>query len=115
MFKELGQLTGILRELPRIKEEMVKMQQRLGQITADGDAGGGMVKVRLNGRFEMTECTITDDAMKLNDREMLEDLMQSAFNRALDKVRGAVAEETSKVTAGLSIPGMPDLSSFLGQ
>lgn len=115
MFKELGQLTGVLRELPRIKEEMIKMQQRLGQITADGDAGGGMVKVRLNGRFEMTECTISDDAMKLNDREMLEDLVQSAYNQALERVRTTVAEETSKVTAGLSLPGMPDLSSFLSQ
>lgn len=115
MFKELSQLTGILRELPRIKEEMGKMQQRLGQITADGDAGGGMVKVRLNGRFEMLECSITDDAMKLNDREMLEDLVQAAFNKALEKARAAVAEETSKFTAGLSLPGMPDLSGMLGQ
>src|SRR5258707_7745804 len=56
MFKELGQMAGFLRQLPRIKEEMDRLQQRLGQLTAEGDAGGGMVRVRVNGRLEVLAC-----------------------------------------------------------
>src|SRR5438874_645454 len=57
MFKELGQLTNLLRQAPRMKEEMEKLQQRLGQVTAEGDAGAGMVKIKVNGRMEVLACS----------------------------------------------------------
>ena len=105
MFKGIGQLAGLLHEsAASIREEMEKLRQRLGQITAEGDAGGGMVKVRVNGRMEYLAFTLSDEALQLNDREMLEDLMQAAVNQALDRVRQQVAEETSKMTAGLGLP-----------
>jgi DNA-binding YbaB/EbfC family protein len=104
MFKELRQMAGALTQLPKIREEMEKLQQRLGQITAEGDAGGGMVKVRVNGRMEVQRCTINDEAMQLNDREMLEDLIKAASNQAISRVRGLVAEETSKLTSSLGLP-----------
>ncbi len=53
MFKGIGQLAGLMGNLPRIREEMDKLQQRLPQLTAEGDAGAGMVKVRVNGRLEV--------------------------------------------------------------
>lgn len=106
MFKELGQIAGMMKQLPRIKEEMEKFQQRLGQITAEGDAGGGMVKVRVNGRMEIISCQLGDDA--LSDREMLEDLIQSAVNQAIDRVRQQTADEAGKMASGLGLP--PGLS-----
>lgn len=112
MFKELGQIAGLLRSLPKIKEEMQRFQEKLPQIIAEGDAGAGMVKVRVNGRMEVISCTISDEAMKLNDREMLEDLIKSATNQALGKARVQVAEETSKMAGGLNLPagmGLPGL------
>lgn len=104
MFKELGQLAGLMRQLPRIKEEMEKLQQKLSQIVGEGDAGGGMVKVRVNGRFEMTACTLSDDALKSGDKEMLEDLIRAATNQAVDRARQQTAEETGKLAAGLGLP-----------
>jgi DNA-binding YbaB/EbfC family protein len=115
MFEQIGQLVGLLKNAPRIKEEMGKLQQRLGQITAEGDAGAGMVKVRVNGRMEVIHCTLTEEALKANDRELLEDLIKSATNQALEKARQQVAEETSKAAAGFGLAGMPDLSSILGK
>src|SRR5262245_50722315 len=115
MFKGLGQLgqfAGLLGQLPKIREEVDKLQQRLPQLVADGDAGGGMVRVRANGKMEIVACTLTDDALKLNDREMLEDLIRAAVNQALAKARQQVAEETSKMAAGLGLPpglGLPGL------
>jgi DNA-binding YbaB/EbfC family protein len=113
MFKELGQFAGLMKQLPKIKEEMERFQQRLGQITAEGDAGAGMVKVRVNGRMEVLACAISDEAMGLNDREMLEELIRAAANQALERVRQLVAEEGGKMAAGLGLPagiGLPGLT-----
>jgi DNA-binding YbaB/EbfC family protein len=104
MLKELGQLTSLMKQLPKIKEEMERLQQRLGEVSAEGDAGAGMVKVRVNGRFEVQSCQISDEAMKLNDREMLEDLIASAVNQAISRAREQAAEETGKMASSLGIP-----------
>lgn len=112
MFKELSQIAGLMKQLPKIKEEMENLQQRLAKISAEGDAGGGMVKATVNGKMEVLACTLSDEALKGNDKEMLEDLIRAAVNQALEKVRRQVAEETSKVAtsfglpAGFSIPGL---------
>jgi DNA-binding YbaB/EbfC family protein len=104
MFGELSQLVNLLRQAPKLKEEMERVQQRVAQMTADGDAGGGMVKVRVNGKLEVLSCALTDEAIKLGDREMLEDLIRAATNQALAKARQMVAEETLKLAGGLGLP-----------
>jgi nucleoid-associated protein EbfC len=104
MFKELGQIFGMARNLPKIKEEMEKLQQKLGQLIAEGDAGAGMVKVKVNGRLEVLSCALSDELLRLNDREMLEDMIRAATNQALQKARVLVAEETSKMATGLGLP-----------
>jgi DNA-binding YbaB/EbfC family protein len=112
-FRNLGQLGGMLRNLPRLQEETQKLQQRLGQIVAEADAGAGMVKVRVNGRMEVVSCSISEDTMKLGDREMLEDLIRAATNVALDKVRQQVGEETARMVSEMGLPpglGIPGLS-----
>ena len=109
MLKELGQIAGLMRQLPKIREEMERLQQRLGQIYAEGDAGGGMVRARVNGRLEVVSCRISEEAFRMNDLEMLEDLIRSAVNQALERARQLMAEETSKVTSGFNL--MPGLGS----
>jgi len=110
MFKELGNLAGLMTKLPKIKEEVERLQARLAQITAEGDAGGGMVKVRVNGRMEMVACSIGDEALK--DRELLEDLVRAACNQAVERARQQTAEETGKMASNLGLPpgmGIPGL------
>jgi DNA-binding YbaB/EbfC family protein len=111
MFKEFGQLAGLMKNLPKIREEMEKLQQRVAQITAEGSAGGGMVTARVNGHMEVLSCHISDEAMA--DREMLEDLIRGAVNQAIQKVRQAVADETAKMATGFGLPpGGIDLSGL---
>jgi nucleoid-associated protein EbfC len=113
MFKELGQIAGMIKQWPKIKEEMDKLQHRLGQLTAEGDAGAGMVRVKVNGRMEIQACMISADAFKPGDKEMLEDLIRAATNQALERIRRQVAEETSKMANGLGMPpgiSIPGLS-----
>lgn len=114
MFKEIGQVASLLKNLPKIREEMERLQGRLGQIIAEGDAGGGMVKVRINGHMEVQRCTLSDEAARMNDKELLEDLIAAATNQALQKIRQQVSEETSKMAAGLGMPAgmnLPGLGS----
>jgi DNA-binding YbaB/EbfC family protein len=103
--KDLGQLVSMMTKLPsidKIKEEAERMQQRLGEITAEGDAGAGMVKVRVNGRMEVLSCQISNEA--LADKEMLEDLIAAAVNQAIGRVRQQSAEETGKLASNLGLP-----------
>ncbi len=110
MFKEFGQLAGMLKNLPKMREEMERLQAQLSQITAEGDAGGGMVKVKVNGHMEVVGCTLSDEALKGNDRELLEDLIAAAVNAAMKKAKQQVAEETAKMAGGMGLPpgfGLP--------
>jgi len=104
MLKGISQIAGLMGQLPRIREEMEKLHQRLPQLIAEGDAGAGMVKVRVNGRYEVLAVQLTDEALKDNDREMLEDLVKAATNQAIVKVRQLVADETGKMATGLGLP-----------
>jgi DNA-binding YbaB/EbfC family protein len=112
VFDKLGQFAGLMRNLPRIQEELGKFQEKLGQLVATGDAGAGMVTVTANGRMEVLRCAISDEAMRAGDREMLEDLIRAATNQALTKARELVQEETGKMASGLGLPsgmGLPGL------
>jgi len=102
MFEKLGQIASLMKNLPKMQEEVGKLQGRIAQITAEGDAGGGMVKAKVNGHMEILACIISDEAMK--DKELLEDLVRSAINQATQKAKQAVAEETSKMASGLGLP-----------
>jgi DNA-binding YbaB/EbfC family protein len=107
MFKELGQMMGMMKNLPRLQAAMAQMQQKLGQIAVDGNAGAGMVVVTVNGRMEVTRCVISEDAIKLNDRDMLADLVMAAVNMAMGKAREEVARASQEMAqeAGVPLPG----------
>ena len=102
MFEKLGQIASLMKNLPKMQEEVGKLQSRIAQITADGEAGGGMVKAKVNGHMEVLACAINDEAMK--DKELLEDLVRSAINQATQRAKKAVAEETSKMATELGLP-----------
>ncbi|QVL34484.1 YbaB/EbfC family nucleoid-associated protein [Telmatocola sphagniphila] len=113
MFGQLGQMAGMMKNLPKLQKQMEEYQQRINSLTAEGNAGAGMVTVKVNGKMEVLSCRITDEALKLNDREMLEDLIVAATNQAMSKVRQVLAEEMSKMTSGLGLPpgmNIPGLS-----
>lgn len=113
LFGNLGQLAGVMKNLPRLREEAERLRERLDQIVAEGDAGAGMVKVRVNGRMVVLACTISPEALALNDREMLEDLIKAATNQALEKARQMQGEEMAKLASSMGLPpgiSLPGLS-----
>ena len=116
MFKGLGTLMSLLGNQGKIQEEIQKFQASVGNITAEASSGAGYVTVKVNGRMEVLSVRISEEALKLNDREMLEDLIAAATNQALTKVRQQLAEESAKMAANIGLPpgmlggGLPGLS-----
>ena len=100
MKPNLGQL---MRQAQQLQANMQKAQEQLGSLEVTGEAGGGMVKVTMNGRHEVRRVEI-DPAVAGSDREMLEDLMTAAFNDAARKVEATVSEKMGGMTAGLGLP-----------
>jgi len=107
MFKQIGQMASLMKNLPKMKAAMEELQKNLGQLISEGTAGGNMVTAKVNGRLEVVSCCISDEAMKLQDKEMLEDLIAAAINQAILKVNQLRAEETQKMAAHLGVP-IPD-------
>jgi DNA-binding YbaB/EbfC family protein len=104
MLRNIRQMAGLMGQLPKIREEMDKLQQTLGQLSAEGDAGAGMVKVRVSGRQEVLGISISEELLKQPDREMLEQLLKAAVNQGMDRARQLAAAETRKMAEGLGLP-----------
>jgi len=113
MFKQMGQIASMMKNLPKMKAAMEELQKNLGQLIAEGSSGGNMVTAKVNGRMEVVGLTIGEEAMKLQDKEMLEDLVVAALNQAITKVNQLRAEETQKLATNLGMPvpseGMPGM------
>ncbi len=98
------QMFRMMGNLPKIGEEVEQLKVRLAQLSAEGDAGGGMVKVKVNGQMIVQAVTLSDEALNGGDRELLEELIKAATNQAIERVRGLIAEETSKMAQALGLP-----------
>lgn len=112
MFNNLGNLAELMRNAGRLRESVEKATESLGQIQAEGTAGGGVVSARANGRLEVISVRIDPRLLADGDTELLEDLVAGAVNQALMKAREAAASSISSLASGLPIAG---LSGFLGQ
>ena len=85
---------------------MAKLQEELGEKTVETSAGGGAVKIVMNGKQEVKEIVIAPEILQPDDVEMVQDLLMAAFNEALRKSQDMVSQEMNKITGGLKIPGM---------
>jgi hypothetical protein len=95
-----------MKQAKKIQEQMAKLQEELEQKTVEASAGGGVVTVVANGKKEVVEIKIAPEAVDPDDVEMLQDLILAAVNEALRRAEEMVQEEMSKLTGGLSIPGL---------
>ena len=99
-------LASIMKQVQRLQARIAEMKEELAEREVEGSAGGGMVKVVVNGRQEVLAVEIEPQAME--DREMLEDLITAAVNDAMRKSKALMEEELSKITSelGVNIPGL---------
>jgi DNA-binding YbaB/EbfC family protein len=86
-----------------MQEDMQKAQQEIANIEVEGQAGGGMVSVVMNGRHELRSVNIDESLMK-DDKDMIEDLVAAAVNDAVRKIEQESSSKMSGVTSGLNLP-----------
>ncbi|MDR2808722.1 MAG: YbaB/EbfC family nucleoid-associated protein [Spirochaetaceae bacterium] len=92
----------------KIQEQMVLLQEKLGEVIITGCAGGGMVEVDMNGRMEPLAVRIAPEIVNKDEVLMLQELIISAFSDAVEKAREFVAAEVGgNIPANLNIPGFP--------
>ncbi|MEM6477079.1 MAG: YbaB/EbfC family nucleoid-associated protein [Pseudomonadota bacterium] len=87
-----------------IQNQMNDMQVKLDSIEVEGAAGGGLVKVRATAKGRILGVTIDDSLMKLEEKQMVEDLVTAAFNDARDKADRVSAEEMKNMQGGMGLP-----------
>ena len=85
---------------------MQKVQSKLGDLTVSEEAGGGMIKATANGNKELVSLEIDPQVIKSDEKEILEDLVVAAVNKALQSANKLAEEEMAKVTKGMLPPGL---------
>ena len=107
MFK--GNMSKLLKQAKDMQEQIEQAQSQLAKLVIEADSGGGMVSVKVNGKQEIIELNIDSDAMS-EDKEMLEDLIISALNKALSKSKSDSQEKMNSIAGGMmggmKIPGL---------
>ncbi len=96
----------LMRQARKLEKAMADAKEKLGDLSVEAESGGGLVKVTMNGRFEVTKLVIDPKAIDPADRALLEDLVSAAVNAAVEKARAAADEHMNKATGGVKIPGI---------
>lgn len=99
-------INKMLKQVQKLQGEMARLQEELGERTTEATAGGGVVRVVVNGRQEVVTLEIKPEAVDPEDVEMLQDVIVAAVNEALRQSREMVAREMGRLTGGLGIPGL---------
>ena len=95
---------NMLKQAQEMQTKMMDAQKKIEEIEAEGTAGGGLVKVSVNGKNHVTNVTIDPTLLVADEVDILEDLILAAHNDAKDKVQQKSADEMSSITGGLKLP-----------
>jgi DNA-binding YbaB/EbfC family protein len=99
-------MEGILRQAQQVQERIARVQEELAGKTVEASAGGGMVTVVVNGRQEVVSVRIEKEVVSPDDVGLLQDLVAGAVNEAMSRSRKMMADEMTKITGGLNLPGL---------
>ena len=94
---------NIMQHAQKLQEDFQKAQEELASMEVKGESGGGLVKVVMTGKREVSKITI-DDSLVGDDKDMLEDLVAAAFNDAVRRVEKLKQEKMSGLTSGFPLP-----------
>ncbi len=95
---------NMMRQAQKMQAQLLKVQEELENLTVEGSAGGGVVKVIMTGKQTVESVTIEPEAAE--DVDLLQDLVAAAVNDAFGKTQELAAQKMSTVTGGMNIPGL---------
>jgi DNA-binding YbaB/EbfC family protein len=96
----------LMKQAKKLEKAMADAKEKLVELAVEGESGGGLVKVTMNGRCDVVKLTIDPKAVDPADTAMLEDLVTAAINATAEKARAAADEQLGKATGGIKIPGI---------
>lgn len=96
----------MMKQARKMQEQLAVAQENLAQTTVDASAGGGMVKVKVNGSMMLDSITIDPDAVDPEDIEMLQDMIVAAVNEGIRQMTDLASKQMGSITGGLNIPGL---------
>ena len=99
-------MNAMIRQAQKMQEDMEALQAELDEREYDISAGGGVVNVKINGKKEILAIDIKPEIVDPDDIETLSDILVAAVNEAIKRVEDTNSEEMSKVTGGMSMPGL---------
>ena len=89
-----------------VQERLQKAKENLAHISTSAESGAGMVKVTVNGKKQLTKVELDLDLIKQENKEIIQDLVIAAANKALTEIDEKITEELKKSTEGL-LPNIP--------
>jgi DNA-binding YbaB/EbfC family protein len=96
-------LANLMQQAQKMQENLQKAQEELAALEVQGESGGGLVKIVMNGKREVKKVSI-DESLVRDDRDMLEDLVAAAVNDAVNRVNRLKQEKMSALTGGIELP-----------
>ncbi len=102
----MGDMSGLFQQAQKMQRDLRTLKEDLRKRTVSGEAGGGMVKVFVNGQQEVLKVELDPSTVDPDDVDMLEDLILVAVKEGIKKSKDLEEEEMSRVTGGLNLPGM---------
>ncbi|MDX2203261.1 MAG: YbaB/EbfC family nucleoid-associated protein [Hyphomicrobiaceae bacterium] len=103
-------LMKMMKQASQLQSRMQQMQEELAMLEVEGQSGGGLVKVTVNGKFDTRAVKIDPSLLKPEDAEMVEDLIVAALTDAKGKAETQIAAKMQEITGGLPLP--PGLKLF---
>jgi DNA-binding YbaB/EbfC family protein len=106
----MADFLGLMKQATQMQQKIEALQAELGELTIEGNAGGGVVVVRLSGKGDLKSVTIDPTLMKPDEKEILEDLLVAAHADARRKTESVLQDKMKQLTGGLPMP--PGLKLF---
>ena len=97
---------AMMKQAQKMQQEMLRMQEEMENKTYAATAGGGMVTAEVNGKHQLVNLTIKEEAVDPDDVEMLQDMVMAAVNEAMRTAENDAANNMSRLTGGLNLGGL---------
>lgn len=99
-------MNNLLKQAQQMQQKMSILQKELEAREIEVSSGGGMIKIKMNGKQEIIDLKINPECVDPSDVETLQELVMTAVNQAVKESQDMVSGAMSKVTGGMSIPGL---------
>lgn len=99
-------MQNLMKQAQQMQQKIATLQKELEGREFETSSGGGMIKIKVNGKQEILEIKLNKECVDPNDIEMLEEIVKTGVNQAIKESQEMVSSAMSKVTGGLNIPGL---------